>query len=99
MIDVHPEDQLNIMDGSNTTFTVTASGLALTYQWQKDEADISDSVNTYSGTTTATLTILSATEDDAGEYRVRVSNPAGSVFSSQANLTFGKCGYALYLLL
>ena len=89
MIVVHPEDQLNIIDQSNATFTVTASGLALTYQWQKDGTDISDSVDTYSGTNTATLIILSATEDDSGKYRVRISNPAGSTLSNQANLTFG----------
>ena len=89
----HPVDlQLNVdtNTGSNVTFTVNADGSELTYQWQKDGNNIFDTANTYSGTMSATLTILSVTTDDSGQYRVIVSSPYGSVLSNQASLTYGK---------
>ena len=89
MIDVHPKDHLNSIEGSNLVFNVSARGLSLMYQWQKDETNISDAANTYSGATTDTITILSAGFSDSGLYRVIVSNPAGSVISNSANITFG----------
>ena len=89
MIDVHPKDHFNIIDGSNLVFSVSARGLSLMYQWQKDETNISDSANMYSGATTDTITILSARLSDSGLYRVIVSNPAGSVISNSANISFG----------
>lgn len=89
VIDVHPKDHHNSIEGSNLAFNVSARGLSLLYQWQKDETNISDVANMYSGATTNTVTILSANLGDSGLYRVIVSNPAGSVISNSANLTFG----------
>jgi lysophospholipase L1-like esterase len=48
-----------IYTGNNTTFSVTATGTALTYQWQKNGVNLSNA-GVYSGVTTSTLTLTSA---------------------------------------
>src|SRR6266849_4443770 len=64
------------------TFSITASGTAhLSYQWQKNGADIN-------GATLASYTTPVATaQDNAAQFRVVVSNSAGSATSSAATLT------------
>ena len=76
---------------STASFTVTATGPALTYQWYK-EAGTTDIklTNTapYSGVTTPTLTINPATSSQAGEYYVIVTGSCGTAkTSSKAMLT------------
>ena len=67
--------------GQSATFTVAASGTApLSYQWQKDGANLA-------GATSATLTLSSVTSANAGSYRAVVSNSAGSATSAAATLT------------
>ena len=67
--------------GGNATFSVVAAGTApLTYQWLKGDANVA-------GGTAASLTLTNLTSADAAEYRVRVTNTAGSVNSSTARLT------------
>jgi len=66
--------------GTTATFTVTASGKLLRYQWQKAGVDIT-------GATTATLTLTNVQTADGASYRVVVSNGGGSVNSSVAVLT------------
>jgi hypothetical protein len=67
--------------GQGVTFSVVASGTApLSYQWQKNGANIA-------GATSASYTIGAAQASDAGTYSVVVSNSAGSVTSSTATLT------------
>ena len=86
-----PDDQIDIIQGMNAIFSVEASGLMLTYQWQKGGVGISDTDDTYSGTTSKTLTVISVTEpDDNGDFRVVVTNPTGSVTSTPATLTVCK---------
>jgi hypothetical protein len=65
-----------------TTFSVNATGSTpLSYQWQRDGADIA-------GATGATYTTPAAISSDNGAtFRVVVSNSAGSVTSSDATLT------------
>ncbi|UYZ62525.1 PQQ-dependent sugar dehydrogenase [Hymenobacter weizhouensis] len=71
----------SVAPGQSASFTVQATGTApLSYQWQKDGVNIS-------GATGATYTIASVTAADAGQYRVVVSNAAGSVTSAAATLT------------
>jgi pectin methylesterase-like acyl-CoA thioesterase len=66
---------------SSATFTVAATGLPTpTYQWQHAGTNLS-------GSTSSTLTIASATANDAGSYAVIVTTPAGSVTSASATLT------------
>jgi hypothetical protein len=59
---------------------VTATGSNLTYQWRKNGAAIP-------GATSATFTIASTSEADAGSYDCVVSNPATAETSTAAVLT------------
>jgi len=79
-ITVQPVDVVVRM-GSNTQFTVTASGTApLSYQWQFNGTNIA-------GATTSVLTITNAQAANAGPYAVLVTNLYDDVLSSIAELT------------
>src|SRR5207253_904971 len=66
--------------GENTSFTVVASGTGtLSYQWFFNDADLS-------GATHATLSFDPANTNNSGNYKVVVSNVAGSVTSSIVSL-------------
>ncbi|RME94125.1 MAG: hypothetical protein D6766_06660 [Verrucomicrobia bacterium] len=60
--------------GLNVTLQVEVKGLNLAYQWYKDGEPIA-------GATGATLNLPAIGAADAGEYRVEVSNPNGTVSS------------------
>jgi hypothetical protein len=82
----HPSP-LTVCAGDAAQFTVTAAGDGtLTYQWQKDGANLSDGAN-ISGTRTATLRIDPAGASDAATYRCVVTAGCGSVTSDGAGLT------------
>lgn len=67
-----PSDTL-VCDGQSASFTVTASGAGLTYQWRRGNVDLVDGGN-ISGAQTATLTINPATiADEATDYNVIVT--------------------------
>jgi glucose/arabinose dehydrogenase len=79
-IGVGPVSQ-TITVGGDVTFTVQASGSGLSYQWQRNDADIA-------GATSSSYTRNDVTLSDNGaKFRVRVSNSAGSVTSNEATLT------------
>ena len=80
-IATQPTNQ-TVTAGQTATFRVTATGTApLSYQWQKNGADIT-------GATSASYTTAVTTVSDSGEqFRVTVSNLMGSVPSSIATLT------------
>ena len=87
---VHPVDQIDIVPGSDVSFSVTATGTApLSYQWQKIGVD-GGSFNNITGATTATLTITGVVESDLGGYRCVVTNIAGMDTSNTAILFVGK---------
>ncbi|HUJ10342.1 MAG TPA: pectinesterase family protein [Verrucomicrobiae bacterium] len=72
---------LTVSVGQSASFSVTASGVpAPTYQWQKNNASILNETN-------STFTIPSVQGSDMANYRVVVSNAAGSINSSNAFLT------------
>lgn len=76
-----PPASLSVQVGQPATFSVTATGTApLAYQWFKGTTSIS-------GATAASYTIASVTANDAGTYKVTVSNSAGSTTSPDATLT------------
>jgi uncharacterized repeat protein (TIGR03803 family) len=73
--------------GASGVFAVTAVGNApLSYQWQEDSTNLSDSVN-ISGSTNAILTIRNVSSAAAGTYSVIVSNALNWVASTGAVLT------------
>ena len=84
MITGQPVSLTLVVPGQTSTFTVTATGDNLMYQWQKDGVDIA------TGATSATYTIAAVAESDEGEYRCVVTNAANSVTSTAASLTVCK---------
>lgn len=85
-ISAQPANQ-TVLAGQTATFSVTASGSpSPTYQWQKNETNISGATSS-SYTTPAT-----AASDNGATFRVVVSNSAGSVTSSSATLTVNPGG-------
>ncbi len=73
----------NVVEGESVSFSVTATGTSLSYQWTKGGTAIS-------GATAATYLIASATSAHAGNYAVTVTNAVGSVTSSTVALTVAK---------
>lgn len=80
-ITTHPANQ-TVSPGQSVTFSVHATGTApLTYQWQKNGANIA-------GATSSSNTLSSVASTDSGAvYRCHVSNSAGSMFSNGAVLS------------
>jgi sugar lactone lactonase YvrE len=75
----NPSNQ-TVNAGSTATFTTTATGGDLTYQWYLNGVSIP-------GTNNPTLTLANVGTSQTGYYVVQVSNPAGSAFSTGALLT------------
>jgi hypothetical protein len=71
--------------GESVSFSVTADGSApLSYQWQFYNVNHWENI---SGETGSSYTIASVSVANAGDYRVIVSNPCGSIVSATAVLT------------
>src|SRR5262245_39628100 len=71
-----------VTQGQTATFTVTASGSAtLTYQWQRNQANIN-------GATSSTYTTAATTSaDDGAKFRCVVTNGFGNATSNEVTLT------------
>jgi uncharacterized delta-60 repeat protein len=69
----------SVIAGSTVTFLVGASGTSLSYQWQKNNADIPSATN-------ATYVISRSNASDAGRYGVVVRNAVGLASSNPADL-------------
>lgn len=67
-------------EGGVATFSVTATGVGLTYRWLRDGLELA-------GATNATLTLNPVKPSDAGQYQVRVQNSGGAILSTAARLT------------
>jgi len=79
-ISVQPADQ-TVTVGQSAVFAVTASGIALTYQWQENGSAIP-------GATASSYTTAPTTAADSGStFVVIVANSAGMVTSKSAALT------------
>jgi|GEM_PF-1593672 len=70
---------LSVAAGTTASFTVSATGSSLTYQWRKDGVAIP-------GATSATYSLAAAQTAQAGLYDVVVTNTAGSTPSLPARL-------------
>ena len=85
---------MNVIHGSEVTFTVVANTDArtLTYQWQLNGASLDSPPVGVSGAATNTLTINSVQESNIGVYRCVVSNaPMSTTTSNGAQLTLSEC--------
>lgn len=87
-ITAHPQS-VTVEEGTATSFSVTATGTSLSYQWQA--MTLSDSVFTnISGETTSTLSLAASdvtTDANGNRYRCKVSDGKSTVFSNTALLT------------
>jgi choice-of-anchor B domain-containing protein len=80
----HPEDQ-SVCIGESAVFFASATGIfPLSFQWFKDGEPIE-------GATSFFLWIELTSEDQAGEYMVRASNPCGTTSSAAAMLAVTTC--------
>ena len=71
----------DVESGAVVAFTVSAAGsLPMTYQWQRNGADMS-------GATNLNYVIVNAQPSHAGAYSVRIANAGGNTSSSNALLT------------
>ncbi len=84
-INVGPQN-LQLLVGSNATFSGSFSGSALTFQWRKGGTNLANG-GRISGATTTALTINNATTGDTGNYSVVLSNFVGTATSADAALT------------
>jgi hypothetical protein len=83
-ISTQPDNQ-TVEVGGTVSFTVSASGsLPQSFQWSFAGAALA-------GATNATLTLLDVQPDQAGDYRVVVTNALGSAASSNAVLLVEFC--------
>ena len=89
---VQPASQLDVVPGQDAVFSVSASGDALTYQWQRESVDLTDVLDQYSGSTTSSLTVLSVEEADEGDYTCVVTASDGSSTTTDvAQLAVREC--------
>lgn len=85
VISTQPQN-ITVAVGETATFSVLASGVGpLSYRWQRDGVDIVPAATGPSYTTPA-----ATGADDGAEFRVIVTNAAGSTTSQSAILTVGR---------
>ena len=85
-ITVQPTNQA-VAGGSSVTLAVTATGTSpLSYQWQLNQTNLVDG-GQINGAISNILTISNVQLTNSGGYTVIVTNPVGSVTSSNAVLT------------
>jgi hypothetical protein len=73
---------ITVTQGTTATFSVTATGSALTYQWQFNGAPLS-------GATGSSLVLSNVQASAAGNYAVMLSNATAAFTSSAASLSVG----------
>ncbi len=77
----------NVCPGDNANFSVAATGSGLTYQWQTNGVNVTESTH-YTGTTSPTLTVNNVGNADASGVNYRcVVTGSGSTNSAAAALT------------
>jgi PA14 domain/Bacterial Ig-like domain (group 3)/Ig-like domain from next to BRCA1 gene/CHAP domain len=86
VINTQPVTQ-TVAVGANPTFSVTASGSGLSYQWRKAGSNIS-------GATASSYSLSNVQVADGDFYSVVVSNTGGNVTSANAQLVITQTSYA-----
>lgn len=88
LISVHPVSK-SICSGANTSFSVTASGTSLTYQWKLNNVALSNNA-VYAGTQAAILNLVNPAAAQAGDYTVVITGSCTPALTSDvAKLTVG----------
>jgi uncharacterized repeat protein (TIGR03803 family) len=78
---VRQPSNTTVSSGGTAVFSVEVSGsLPMSFQWQRDGADIA-------GATNASCTVANVTPSQAGSYRVVISNAAKTITSTEAQLS------------
>ncbi len=95
---VHPADQLDVVAGSDVTFSVTLTRPVEStddFRWFFDNTPIPDTSTRHSGLGTPELTVVGANSGDEGEYTVYVFTSDGFNPSNGAQLQLFvcKCSY------
>ncbi len=80
IITVQPQDQ-SVLVGGMATFSISAAGSSIQYQWFKNGVALSGATQAQYNTAAATIA------DDSTRYSVTVSNSAGSISSNNAILS------------
>ncbi|HEX2734315.1 MAG TPA: lectin-like protein [Polyangiaceae bacterium] len=75
---------ITVHAGQVASFSVTATGTGLSYQWQRNGTNIA-------GATASTYSLTTTLANNGQQFRVIVTNAAGSVISSTATLTVVAC--------
>jgi photosystem II stability/assembly factor-like uncharacterized protein len=83
-ISMHPANQ-TVCAGPSVSFSVSATGTAITYRWRKDTVPLSDGGN-ISGATTDTLMVNPTSATDSGSYDVVITGSCGNMTSNAATL-------------
>ena len=73
----------NVCTGSTATFTLSATGDGITYQWRKGGVNLINGGD-IAGATSSTLTITNVDNTDAGNYDVVITSVCGTVIISTA---------------
>lgn len=82
----HPQHKLALC-GQSITFTVEVVGPSgLTYQWKKDDKDINDIQESYTGSNTAELKINSVMTQHKGKYKCIIKKVDDFLESKTAEL-------------
>ena len=88
-VTTQPQSQA-VLVGSNATFSVIVAGASpLGCQWQFNNTNLTDNIRV-SGSLSTNLTLANVATNDAGNYRVVVTNTYGSATSEVAVLTVVK---------
>ena len=88
VISAHPQDR-DQCEGTDVTFTVTATGTNITYQWRKDG-------NNIAGETAPDLNLTAISLSDAGDYDVIVYGMCDTLISNVAELDCLSCNGCRY---
>ena len=75
-----------VANGATATFSVTASGTGLTYQWQYSK-DNGTTWKTWSGKTSSSVSVKASATNNGTLYRVAVTNDEGTTYSAGVKLT------------
>lgn len=71
-----PNETISVKKDEELKLEITANGGMLSYQWYKDDTEIS-------GETNSTFVKANSDDPDAGVYKCKVSNPCGEVWSKE----------------